>query len=100
MDDIPALAPLVDGEYPVLFTDENYDALERERIRAAMSESQRHDEIIARLDTMDRDLQHVLDVIATLEGIIAKLAPSLDELSANPAKFLMSMMGGGKNGGR
>ena len=87
------LPPLENGEYPVKFTEEDYVALESERDKRLKPNS----EILMRIERIERNLEKVLDVIAQLEAMIAKIAPSLDQLSENPAKFLMSVIGGGKN---
>jgi len=75
----------------VTYTDDAYDRMEEAATARAVLLSER-------LDRIEKDLGRVLDVVAQLEAFIAKVTPVLDELSANPAKFLMSVIGGGKSG--
>lgn len=83
------------GQHPVTYTDDAYERMEAETARVVEA---LHTPISTRLDRIEKDLGKVLDVVAQLEAFIAKVAPVLDELSANPAKFLMSVIGGGKSG--
>lgn len=92
MDNPYFLPALEEGQHPVTYTDEAHDAVEEARNLKPDSE------ILIRLERIEKDLGKALDVIAQLEALIARIAPVLDQLAENPAKFLMSVMGGGKSG--
>lgn len=99
VSEVPALPPLVHGEYPQLFTDEDFERLETERIRRSLNtHTQGNAEVIQRLDSLSADMERVMSVISQLETLIAQIMPAVDQITENPAKFLMSLMGGGRGG--
>lgn len=100
MSESPALPTLVNGEFPQRFTDEDSERLEtelvRKHIRSHLPDAP--DPVISRLDSLATDMERVMSVITQLESFLAQIMPAIDQIAANPAKFLMSLMGGGKNG--
>lgn len=94
MTEVPALPPLEGGQYPVRFTDEDWQRLKDMQSRPVVTTADLGD----RLANIERDMEKVLSVISQLESFIAQVMPAVDQITANPAKFLMSLMGGGRRG--